>query len=75
MNTLATRLLLLSHSTGRTLRALALFMVFFGLITPVALVLKMAGTDSLRRKRTKATSYWLERKQASPTPESFTKQF
>ncbi len=54
---------------------IALGLMFFLLITPVALVGRLLGRDELRLKKRDVGSYWLERDPPGPAPESFKNQF
>jgi hypothetical protein len=50
--------------------------IFFLVITPAALVMRLMGKDPLRRKFDPAApSYWIERKPPGPAPETMTNQF
>jgi hypothetical protein len=60
---------------GWVLSRLVLAVMFFGVVTPVALVFRLLGRDALhRRARPAATSYW-EPKPAAPTAASYLQQF
>ena len=48
--------------------------IFFGLFTPIAIVLKLSGRDELRLKFKKKQSYWISRSELIK-PESFKQQF
>lgn len=62
---------LLGRSTGRLL----LWLVFFGVISPLAVVLRLCGKDILRLKRDAgAGSYWISRDPPGPQPESMIRQ-
>ena len=51
-------------------------LLFFGVFTPFALILRMAGKDLLRLRRDpRAASYWIERNPPGPPPESMVEQF
>ncbi len=51
-------------------------LMFFLVITPFAIVMKLAGRDHLRLKFDAAQeSYWVKREEPGPSPESFKKQF
>jgi len=51
-------------------------LMFFLVITPFAIVMKLAGRDHLRLKfDSEQKSYWVKREVAGPSPESFKKQF
>ena len=54
---------------------IVLGVLFFGLITPVAVVTRIFKRDELRLKKTAADSHWRHRDPAGPAPESFANQF
>ena len=50
--------------------------IYFLVFTPVALVMRLAGRDALRRKLdTQAKSYWIDRDPPGPPPDSLPNQF
>ena len=55
---------------------LVLALLFYGTVTPIALLMRMLGKDLLRQRRDpNAASYWIERIPAGPAPESMRDQF
>lgn len=54
---------------------LVLGIIFFGILTPVAFVMRIAGRDVLRLKRLPSDSYWVARTPPGPAPDSFKNQF
>lgn len=60
---------------GRVVSPVVLAILFFGLITPVALVTRLFGRDELHLRYRAAASYWIPRETARPAAESFTQQF
>jgi hypothetical protein len=50
---------------GWTVARLVLGVVFYLVVTPLALVFRMMGRDVLRRRPSKVTSYWTDRRQSS----------
>jgi hypothetical protein len=44
---------------GRVTSRLLLAMVFYGVFTPIALVMRLVGYDGLKRRRRRAASYWV----------------
>ena len=55
---------------------LVLALLFYGTVTPIALLMRMLGKDPLRQRRDpNAASYWIERIPAGPAPESMKDQF
>jgi hypothetical protein len=61
---------------GRVTNPMMMGLIFFLVVTPVALVLRFRGKDPLRLKRDSAAqSYWLPRQPPGPAPETMTNQF
>ena len=60
---------------GRIISPIVLGIMFFLLITPVAVVARLCGRDALRIKRRRVTTYWVDREPKGPAPESFKNQF
>ena len=48
--------------------------IFFGLITPYGIVMRLMGRDELRLKRTTSVTHWILRSQSSPQTD-FKQQF
>lgn len=60
----------------RIVSPVILGIMFFGVITPVALLLRLAGKDLLRTKFDRdAPSYWIPRKPPGPDKSSLKRQF
>ena len=60
----------------RVASPIAVALLFFGVVTPFAVVLRIFGRDPLRLKRDpKATTYWIERVPPGPSPKSIKNQF
>ena len=59
---------------GAIISPIILGIIFFGLFTPFATVMRLGGRDELRLKFRKRKSYWIERKE-SINAESFYNQF
>lgn len=49
--------------------------LFYLLLTPVALLTRCFGRDELLIRKRKVNSYWIERTPVGPQPESFKNQF
>lgn len=64
----------LGHRLGAVNSRIILALVFFLVITPVALLFRLFGRDALRLKRVQESSYWLTQDKQWP-PESFKDQF
>jgi hypothetical protein len=65
---------------GRLLHAIVspviLAILFYACITPIGVLMRLAGRDPLRRKfEPAAKSYWIAREPPGPTPETFRHQF
>lgn len=65
----------LGQILGRLVSPIVLGLIFFCLITPVALIGRVAGRDPLRLKTRADTSYWIKREPSGPAPDSFRNQF
>jgi hypothetical protein len=60
----------------RIVSPVVLGIMFFGVITPIGLVMRLLGKDPLRLHLDKAAgSYWIERTPPGPAPETFKDQF
>jgi len=61
---------------GKVVSPVALGILFYGVMSPLGIALRLAGKDPLRLKRDKAsTSYWIARDPPGPPPTSMTQQF
>jgi Flp pilus assembly protein TadB len=65
---------------GRALHAVVspiiLAIMFFGVITPMAGLMRLAGHDPMRRRRdSSAASYWIPRLPPGPPPDTMRNQF
>jgi hypothetical protein len=65
----------LGHGLGRIVSPIVLALIYFGLLTPVAVVSRAFGRDELRLKRRDVDSYWIERDPPGPAADSFRNQF
>ena len=65
----------LGQILGRLVSPIVLGLIFFCLITPVALIGRIGGRDQLRLKTRADTSYWIKREPPGPAPDSFKNQF
>ncbi len=72
LNRLWTKLgLLLSKIVNPVIMAI----LFFIVMTPIGLMLRLAGKDPLRLKDSNASSYWIVRDPPGPKPETMKDQF
>jgi Saxitoxin biosynthesis operon protein SxtJ len=61
---------------GKVVSPIALGILFYGVLTPLAVVIRLTGKDPLRLKLDRgADSYWILRKPPGPPPDSMTNQF
>lgn len=60
---------------GKVVSPLVLGVIFFVLITPIALIGRLLGRDELRLKKANVNSYWIDRAPPGPVGESFKNQF
>ena len=60
---------------GRVVSPLVLGIIFFVLITPIALITRLFGRDELRLKKTNFNSHWIDRAPPGPAGDSFKNQF
>jgi hypothetical protein len=62
----------IGKTIGRITTPILLTIVFIVVVTPLGLLLRLFGSDPLRLKRDpKASTYWIERKQRTFSPEDF----
>ena len=60
----------------RIVSPIALGVIFFGVITPYAVVMRLFGRDELLlRRRSARDSYWVRREPPGPPPDSFGNQY
>ena len=60
---------------GKIVSPIVLGVLFFLLITPVAVLGRIMGRDILKLKRNSAATYWIERHPPGPSPENYKNQF
>ena len=61
---------------NRVVSPLVLGLIFFGMFTPIALAMRMAGRDTMKRKFDAAvTTYWIDRQPPGPDPKGLPNQF
>src|SRR5688572_4917345 len=65
----------LGQLLGRIVSPIVLSTLFFGLLTPIALIARVFGRDELRLKRQAVDSYWRSRTPPGPTGDTFKNQF
>ena len=68
--------MMLGKAIGRVVSPIVLAILFFGLLTPMALLMRAFGRDELRLRRAQdAETYWRHREPLGPEPASFRRQF
>lgn len=60
---------------GKVVNAIVLGILFFGLLTPVAIFTRLCRRDVLRLKRHETSSFWVGRTPSGPASDSFKNQF
>ena len=60
---------------GRVVSPIVLGILFFILITPIAIVMRLAGRDPLKLRKQNVESHWIERVPPGPESTSFKDQF
>lgn len=66
----------LALALSKALNPIVMALLFFGIVLPTGLILRMLGKDPLRLKwRREAASYWVERNPPGPAPDSLKNQF
>jgi hypothetical protein len=60
---------------GRVISPIVLGAIFFILLSPIAILMRVFGRDELKIKKRDVSSYWVERQPHGPSPESFKEQF
>ena len=66
---------LLGELLGRIVSPIVMGVIFFGLITPVALFGRLRGRDELRMRRRTVSTHWTDRDPPGPAADSFKNQF
>ena len=64
-------LVALTLPIGLALGLILLPVIYYGLFTPVALILRMAGADPMERRLMTGGTYWIRRKPAPPATRYF----
>ena len=61
---------------GKLVSPIALGILFYGVIAPIGVVVRLTGKDPLRLKSDpSASTYWVKREPPGPAPETMTQQF
>ena len=62
------------HLLGKIVSPIVMGIIFFGIFTPIAIFMRLAGRDELRLKFRKKPSHWMSHSELIKS-ESFEKQF
>jgi ABC-type glycerol-3-phosphate transport system permease component len=66
----------IAHAIGWFNTRVILILVYYAILTPIGILMKVFGRDALNRKIDKsAESYWIKRQTVIPVKESLEKQF
>ena len=60
---------------GKIVSPIVLGIIFFVLITPISLVIRLFGRDELKIKKRSVDSYWVDRSPPGPSADSFKNQY
>jgi len=66
---------LLGHALGKVVNPIILGIIFFGLLTPIALIARLFGRDELKLRRSDSKTYWIKPTDTNTDSESFKNQF
>jgi hypothetical protein len=65
-----------AHAIGWFNTRVILILIYYAILTPIAVILRICGKDLLNRKIEKSvSSYWSVRQSAKPTKEQLERQF
>jgi len=60
---------------GMIVSPIVLGVIFFGLFTPISIVMRLFGRDELRLRFKQKASHWITRESSSPQSDAFKHQF
>lgn len=60
---------------GMIVRPVVLGVIFFGLFTPISVLMRLFGRDELRLKFKQKASHWIPRDSSTTQPDAFKHQF
>lgn len=63
------------ETMGKLVSPVVLAVIFFGVLTPIAIVTRLFGRDELRLRRRMDATYWIRREPPGAMAESFKNQF
>ncbi|MGE4071214.1 MAG: SxtJ family membrane protein [Lysobacterales bacterium] len=66
----------LGHLLGRIVSPIIMALIYFGVVTPIALIARARGVDPMRRRfDPSAQSYWIAREPPGPDPKTMERQY
>jgi len=68
-------LMKVTSAIGSILTAIILSVLYFAVITPIGILLKMSGKDLLNLRKVDAASYWIKKEEGDLSKERYEKQF
>lgn len=60
---------------NRITNPIVMGLIFFGVVTPIGILIRWRGKDPLRLAPDSSDSYWIRRQEPGPTAESMINQF
>ena len=60
---------------GKIVSPIVLGVIFFVLITPISIIMRLFGRDELKMKKRSLDSYWVDRSPPGPSSDSFKNQY
>ena len=63
------------ETIGKIVSPVVLGLIFYGVLTPIAVIARVCGRDELRLKGTSEKSYWITRSETELTADSFNHPF
>jgi hypothetical protein len=66
----------LAYLLNKIVSPIVLGVLYYGLVTPMGVAMRLSGKDPMRRRfDSAARSYWIERQPPGPPPDSLREQF
>ncbi len=65
----------LAHALGYVNSRILLSAIYFAVVTPYGLVLRVLGRDTMNRRRSKRPSYWIPKSKTRQSREQFERLF
>ena len=66
----------LGHLLGRIISPIIMSLIYFGVVTPIAIIARWRGVDPMKRRfDPDASTYWIERRPPGPDPATMERQY